>query len=112
MTTALNASTNVSSAAGGGPVVVSRLDYDGSPPKPVYPQHALRARQQGLVVIRVVVGKDGSVVRADVRQSSGFELLDAAAVSASLRTKFRPYLRDGIAFSASADLPFNFVVKP
>lgn len=112
VTTALNASSTASNAAAPGPVVVSHLDYDGSPPRPVYPQHALRARQQGLVVIRVVIGKDGSVVRADVRRSSGFELLDAAAVSAALRTKFHPYSRNGIAFSASADLPFNFVVKP
>ena len=93
-------------------VVVSQLDYDGPPPRPVYPQHALRARQQGLVRIRVLIGKDGSVLRADVSQSSGFELLDAAAVDAALRTKFRPYSRNGIAISASADLPFNFVVKP
>ncbi len=104
--------TNASNASSRGTIVVSQLDYDGPPPRPVYPQHALRARQQGLVVIRVVIGKDGSVLRADVSQSSGFELLDAAAVSASLRTKFHPYSRNGIAFSASADLPFNFVVKP
>ena len=104
--------TTASNTSSSGTVVVSHLDYDGPPPRPVYPQHALRARQQGLVVIRVVIGKDGSVLRADVSQSSGFELLDAAAVSASLRTKFHPYSRNGIAFSASADLPFNFVVKP
>ena len=104
--------SNASNTSSSGTVVVSHLDYDGPPPRPVYPQHALRARQQGLVVIRVVIGKDGSVLRADVSQSSGFELLDAAAVSASLRTKFHPYSRNGIAFSASADLPFNFVVKP
>ncbi len=101
-----------SNVAAGDTVVVSQLDYDGPPPRPVYPQHALRARQQGLVMIRVLIGKDGSVLRADVSQSSGFELLDAAAVSATLRTKFRPYSRNGIAISASADLPFNFVVKP
>ena len=106
------AAAPASGAAASDTVVVSQLDYDGPPPRPVYPAHALRARQQGLVMIRVLIGKDGSVLRADVSQSSGFELLDQAAVSATLRTKFRPYTRSGVAVNASADLRFNFVVKP
>jgi protein TonB len=45
-----------------------------------YPDEARRRRLAGTVVINVGVRRDGSVERADVVQSSGIPLLDAAAL--------------------------------
>ena len=45
-----------------------------------YPDEARRRRLAGVVVINVGIRRDGSVERADVVQSSGIPLLDAAAL--------------------------------
>jgi TonB family protein len=52
----------------------------GSFPKPTYPGFALRNRQQGTVTVRVTVDPSGAVVEATIASSSGFTLLDDAAV--------------------------------
>ena len=52
----------------------------GSFPKPAYPGFAHRNRQQGTVTVRVTVDPSGSVVEATIASSSGFTLLDDAAL--------------------------------
>ena len=93
------------------PVYLSRPRFKHSRPQPNYPQHARRMRLEGLVVIRVVIGKSGRVTQATVHQSSGSESLDAAAKEASLLAQFYPYLKDGVAYASQADLPYRFVLK-
>src|SRR3546814_69893 len=45
-----------------------------------YPDEARRRKLAGTLVISVAIRRDGSVERADVIQSSGIKLLDAAAM--------------------------------
>src|SRR3546814_1781705 len=45
-----------------------------------YPDEARRRKLAGNLVISVAIRRDGSVERADVIQSSGIKLLDAAAM--------------------------------
>jgi TonB family protein len=44
-----------------------------------YPRDALAAGQQGTVVVRVTLGRDGSVISTATQRSSGFALLDEEA---------------------------------
>lgn len=103
-----------------GPVVDTTFDT-GAPtvqalvadraPAPPYPPMAERRRQAGTVVLLVLVDAGGNPVQVDVEQSSGFKLLDDAAQKFVLaRWHFQPAQKDGVAISAYARVPVNFVL--
>jgi protein TonB len=89
---------------------IGQVAYQGQPPSPVYPRAALRRRQTGKVVVRVLISPQGNVVSASVRKSSGHELLDDAALDAVRKARFKPYTENGVAYSARADVPIAFVL--
>jgi TonB family protein len=60
---------------------------------PEYPAEARPERLQGVIVLDVMVGRDGSVVQA--RALNGPEVLAHAAVDAVRWWKFQPYLLQG-----------------
>jgi TonB family protein len=60
---------------------------------PDYPEAARPGNLQGVIVLDVVVGRDGSVV--DVRALNGPEVLARAAVDALRWWRFEPYRVDG-----------------
>lgn len=84
-----------------------RLAYDGAL-KLRYPATALRARQQGEVLLNVLVDADGKVQRVEIARSSGHADLDTAAREAAQRAHFRPVLRDGQAVPAWGVVPIEF----
>jgi len=81
-----------------------------TPPQPVETPPAVApegGNQAATVVLLVTIGADGSVRDVSVAQSAGPEL-DAAAIAALLRWKFKPALRDGQPFEARVRIPFRF----
>ena len=67
-------------------LVTHRVDPD-------YPAAARRANLHGIIVLEVVVGRDGSVV--DVHPQNGPDILAQAATNALRWWKFEPYRIDG-----------------
>ncbi|AKJ67295.1 hypothetical protein ABW99_02670 [Pandoraea thiooxydans] len=65
-------------------------------PQPVYPRKSKRLDQEGVVVLKVTIGANGHVVAAAVSKSSGFPLLDAAAVDALRVGQCHPYVDGGL----------------
>ncbi|NUO10393.1 MAG: energy transducer TonB [Candidatus Brocadia sp.] len=57
---------------------------------PEYPQLAKQMRQEGLVILRVEVDQKGMPVKVEVEQSSGYQLLDQAALKAVRHWRFQP----------------------
>lgn len=57
-------------------------------PTPEYPARARRQGWQGTVDVDLHVGRDGAVEHVNVGRSSGFALLDAAAVTVARRSRF------------------------
>lgn len=93
---------------GAGVVGPSReLAYDGAL-KLRYPPLALRQRQQGRVLLNVLVDTEGRVQRIEIARSSGHAELDAAARDAVQRARFKPVLRDGVAEPAWGLVPIEF----
>ncbi len=75
-------------APGGGGFAVAQY---ASNPRPAYPEEARRAGQQGTVLLRVLVGTDGSPWKVEIARSCGFTILDRAAADAVReRWRFRP----------------------
>jgi len=63
--------------------------------KPEYPAAARRFRESGTVVLRILVGVDGSVISSEVKTSSGSKRLDEAAREGLSLCRFKPGMVDG-----------------
>jgi protein TonB len=96
------------SGSGGGSI--AHADY-GANPAPVYPPDARRRGEQGTVMMRVLVGADGAVVRAEISRSSGYRRLDDAALAAvRKRWRFVAARRDGRAVESWVIVPIRFAL--
>jgi protein TonB len=73
-----------------------------------YPHDAARARQQGTVVLRVLVGPDGVPRSVEIETSSGFRSLDLAAREAVGHWTFSPGTRNGVPTTLWARVPIAF----
>lgn len=96
-----------------GPVALSS-ELSVSCPKlaaPVYPAISRRMGEEGKLVLRVELDEKGYVDNAKVVNSSGYERLDNAALTAVKGWQCNPAQRDGQPARAIALQPFNFVLQ-
>ncbi len=80
-------------------------------PKPAYPALSKRLGEQGKVVVRVLIGVDGAAQKAEIKQSSGFDRLDQAALGTVLRWRYVPGKRAGVPETMWFNVPINFVLE-
>jgi protein TonB len=85
-------------------------DYLNNPP-PVYPAQSRRLREEGQVLLMVHVSADGAAMAVHVRQGSGFERLDEAALAAVRQWRFVPARRGHQAIAATVLVPIVFTLK-
>ena len=78
---------------------------------PEYPAISRRMGEEGKLILRVELDENGHIDNAKVLNSSGYERLDAAALSAVKNWQCNPSLRDGQPVRAVALQPFNFVLQ-
>lgn len=96
-----------------GPVTLSS-ELSVSCPKltaPDYPAISRRMGEEGKLVLRVELDENGHIDDAKVINSSGYERLDAAALTAVKNWQCNPSLRNGQPVRAVALQPFNFVLQ-
>jgi len=77
-------------------------------PKPPYPPMSKRLNEQGKVVVRTLIGVDGTAQQAEIKQSSGFDRLDEAARATALRWRYVPGRRAGVPEAMWFNVPFTF----
>jgi protein TonB len=77
-------------------------------PVPAYPRQARLKGWEGTVVLAVTVGPDGRCRSLAVASSSGFAVLDRAALAAVRHWRFEPARRNGLAVEAVAEVPVTF----
>lgn len=77
-------------------------------PRPIYPELARKRGQEGLVRLLAQVDSNGTLIELAVAQSSGYSLLDEAALKAVRRWRFRPGLNNGQAVNGSVIIPVEF----
>jgi len=88
----------------GGGITAPQLTYG---PEPAFSEKALKAKLQGAVVLRVVVGPDGRAHDIRVQKSLGMGL-DEQAIEAIGRWMFEPSRKDGVAVAVLIDIQVNF----
>jgi TonB family protein len=75
---------------------------------PAYPLGAITGNLQGKVVLRAQVLTSGEVGQIVIRQSSGAQLLDAAATQTVKRWRFQPAQRNGQPVVAWMTVPIEY----
>ena len=80
-------------------------------PKPAYPSISKRLGEQGKVVVRVLIGLDGTAQKAEIRQSSGYDRLDQAALATVQKWRYVPGKRAGVPEAMWFNIPINFVLE-
>ncbi len=88
--------------------VMSEPRYRVTPQPPEYPALAQRRRQEGVVIIDITVEPNGRTADVDIRQSSGYALLDQAAVRAAMKWEIMPHEINGQAVRAAFQVPVKF----
>ena len=79
--------------------------------QPEYPILARRRGYQGRVVIAATVLPSGAVEFASLVASSGYDVLDHAALEAVRRWRLLPARLDGKAVDGRIEIPFDFVLQ-
>jgi TonB family protein len=78
---------------------------------PFYPAESMRRREQGRVLMRVQVGPDGQAAQVELQQSSGFPLLDAAAIDCVRQWRFLPTAAAPAPAGTWREVPLTFTLR-
>lgn len=88
---------------------------DETPPRhypgnqaPRYPLQALGMRAQGRVLVRAEIRPDGTIGQRWIKQSSGLQVLDLAALDTVRGWRFYPAQRHGMAVAVWLDVPIEY----
>ena len=80
--------------------------------KPGYTQAAMDAKIQGSVWMKVVVGASGDVTNVEISRSLDAEHgLDAKAIEAAYKWKFKPGMKDGTPVNVRVTIEMTFTLK-
>jgi len=76
-----------------------------------YPADVRKLGIEGDVFVQIIIGTDGAVHNAQVVTSSGYDVLDQAAVAAVLTWRYVPASRDGVPFAERRNVQVRFVLS-
>ncbi len=78
---------------------------------PPYPPKARRMGYEGIVILKVLINKNGGVNSLTVLESSGYDILDQAALSAVKKWLFEPGTEGGIKKKMWVKIPIRFQLE-
>jgi TonB family protein len=91
--------------ASGGPVSVPKMVYS---PMPRYTEEAKKAKIQGVVMLQVILRKDGSVDSFKVLRGLGYGLDESAINTLATQWRFEPATLNGQPVSVQATIEVSF----
>lgn len=91
----------------GNPAAKAKPDYLKNP-EPEYPLAARRRRQSGSVVLNVTVSGSGRATEISIKTSSGYDLLDQAALKAVKAWEFKPARIGAVGMESKIEVPIRF----
>ncbi|MDO8423925.1 MAG: TonB family protein [Parvibaculum sp.] len=93
------------------PLFVTQAHFRGPPTPARYPKRARDLNQEGEVLLHVRLDNLGNAEEIVVWRSSGFILLDNAALAAARRWQFEPERRNGRPVFARVQIPVRFALN-
>lgn len=103
--------TSASDPARSAPAPFDRAAEPVARVQPAYPVAALRAREEGTVLLRVEVDAQGLPTSVDIERSSRSRELDRAARDAVKQWTFSPAIENGQPVPATVTVPVEFMVE-
>ena len=94
--------------------IQARIDAPPKPKhtiKPKYPSESRKRGEQGSVGIEFIVSSDGSAKSISVVSTSGFPLLDEAAINAVREARFTPAKSNGKTIDFPTRIKLDFILK-
>jgi protein TonB len=91
--------------------IESRPPAYGHRQDPEYPEFARRRGYQGTALLRVRVLEDGRVAAVQIKESSGYQILDGTATKAVWTWRFAPALADGRPVASWVLVPITFRLR-
>ncbi|GMV61854.1 MAG: hypothetical protein AMXMBFR74_10230 [Parvibaculum sp.] len=91
-------------------ILVLNPRYRDRPRPPRYPDRARSLNQEGIVKVRIKLDRRGDPMDVAVLASSGYALLDHAALMAARKWRFEPEIRNGRPVIAFVEMPVEFVL--
>lgn len=92
-------------------IIITEPRYRASPRPPVYPRRARDLGQEGTAMIRVKLDLAGNPAEVSLLESSGYALLDHAAIRAARGWQFEPERRGGRPVAAFVHIPVRFALN-
>lgn len=80
-------------------------------PKPIYPLAARRRGMQGVVLLGVFVNMKGYVAKVNILKTSGYKILDTAAVNSVENWRFIPAKNGEDAIESRVEVPIKFILN-
>lgn len=80
-------------------------------PRPAYPSLSRRLREQGTVILEVLIKTDGTVGDVRIKESSGFKRLDDTAMKAVRQWRYTPARRGTEAIEFWYSQPIEFALQ-
>lgn len=93
------------------PLSVSAQALRCQVPAPVYPARAKWLKQEGTVIVKLMLGEQGELLNESVAKSSGIDALDNAALRAIAGAHCQPYRENGIASTVVTLQPVTFRLR-
>ena len=82
-----------------------------SNPAPVYPSLSRRLREEGIVVLDILIKADGTVGEIKIKSSSGYKRLDETAIKAVSRWRYQPATQGGQKIDFWYEQPVEFNLR-
>lgn len=82
-----------------------------SNPAPRYPRTSLRLKEEGTVILELLIQSDGKVGEVRIKNSSGFPRLDRAALKAVKRWRYIPAQQAGEFINFWYEQPVVFALR-
>ena len=76
--------------------------------QPKYPREALKDGKTGFVTVKLSVDEKGTVISAEIKESSPPRIFDAAVIEAVLKWKFKPRLIDQVPVKQAGLITIEF----
>ncbi len=93
-------------------ITLQEARYKSLPPAPNYPRRARVRGQQGTALIHARLNAGGEVIKTRLAKSSGFTLLDKAAMKAVYQWDFLPGSTEQNNSQVWVEIPVQFILNP
>ncbi len=79
--------------------------------QPEYPRRALKLKQEGVVILHVLISPSGTNKNIKIHRASKYAMLNQAAIKAVKKWTFDPHIVNGNAITSWVEIPIEFKIQ-